>query len=58
MEKQKYTTIQIKKETHELLKQYCEEHGHSITRLIEVMIKQRINPTTSKPQNVLVVSKI
>jgi hypothetical protein len=57
MEKQKYTTIQIKKETHELLKQYCEEHGHSITRLIEVMIKQRINPTTSKPQNVLVVSK-
>ena len=57
MEKQKYTTIQIKKETHERLKQYCEEHGHSITRLIEVMIKQRINPTTSKPQNVLVVSK-
>jgi hypothetical protein len=57
MEKQKYTTIQIKKETHELLKQYCEEHGHSITRLIEVMIKQRINPSASKPQNVLVVSK-
>ncbi len=53
----KYAMLQIKKETHELLKQYCEEHGHSITRLIEVMIKQRINPTTSKPQNVLVVSK-
>jgi hypothetical protein len=51
MEKQKYTTVQIKKETHELLKQYCEEHGHSITRLIEVLIKQRIQQP--KPTNVL-----
>lgn len=57
MEKQKYTTIQIKKETHELLKQYCEDHGHSITRLIEVLVKQRINSTSPKPHNVLVVSK-
>lgn len=58
MERQKYTTIQIKKETHELLKDYCEEHGHSISRLIEVLIKQRITHSIHKPQNVLKVSKI
>jgi hypothetical protein len=51
MNKQKYTTLQIKKETHELLKQYCEEHGHKLSGLVESMIKQRIQQP--KPTNVL-----
>ena len=52
----KYTTIQIKKETHELLQSYCKEHGYKISGLVESMIKQRcqqsqnilrVNPKTS-----------
>jgi hypothetical protein len=55
MEKQKYTTIQIKKETHILLQDYCKEHGFKLSGLIESMINQRINPKVEKPTNVLKV---
>lgn len=34
----KYKTIQVKKETHELLQKYCNEHGHSMSWLIHKMI--------------------
>lgn len=51
----KYTTIQIKKETHELLQGYCKEHGYKLSGLVETLIKQRIDK--SKPTNVLRVSK-
>ena len=51
MEKQKYTTIQIKKETHELLKKYCEEHGFKMGSLVENLIKKHIG--VSKPQSVV-----
>lgn len=51
MEKQKYTTIQIKKETHDLLHEYCKEHGFKLSGLVESLIKQRVNQP--KPQNVL-----
>ena len=53
MEKQKYTTIQIKKETHELLQEYCKEHGYKLSGLIETLIKQKIS--IPKPTNVLKV---
>lgn len=53
MEKQKYTTIQIKKETHELLQQYCKERGYTLSGLVESLIKQRI--TQPKPTNILAV---
>ena len=49
----KYTTIQIKKETHELLQSYCKEHGYKISGLVDT-IKQRC----VKQGNVLPVSKI
>ena len=49
----KYAMLQIKKETHELLQEYCKEHGFKLSGLIESMIKQRI--TAPKPQNVLKV---
>jgi len=51
MERQKYTTIQIKKETHELLQEYCKEHGYKLSGLIEKLVLQKIQ--TPKPQNVL-----
>jgi hypothetical protein len=53
MEKKKYTTIQIKKETHDLLQKYCKEHGYKLSGLIESMILQRCD----KPKNVLPVTK-
>lgn len=55
MEKQKYTTIQIKKETHELLQEYCKERGYKLSGLIDSLIMQRINPKVEKPTNVLKV---
>lgn len=43
----KYTTIQIKKETHELLQDYCKEHGYKLSGLVESMIKQRCKKTNN-----------
>ena len=40
--------LQIKKETHELLKQYCEEHGFKMGSLVENLIKKHVGVT--KPQ--------
>ena len=38
----KYSMLQIKKETHELLKGYCEEHGFKMGSLVENLIKKHI----------------
>ena len=40
--------VQIKKETHELLKGYCEEHGFKMGSLIENLIKKHIGATKPK----------
>lgn len=48
-----YTAIQIKKETHALLQEYCKERGYTLSGLVESLIKQRINQP--KPMNVLAV---
>ena len=45
----KYAMLQIKKETHELLKEYCEEHGFKMGSLVENLIKKHIGVT--KPQS-------
>lgn len=47
MTKQQYTTIQIKKETHILLQDYCKEHGFKLSGLVESLIKQRVTPPTN-----------
>ena len=53
----KYAMLQIKKETHELLKDYCEEHGFKMGSLVENLIKKHIG--VNKPSvNVLKVDKI
>jgi hypothetical protein len=44
----KYAMLQIKKETHELLKGYCEEHGFKMGSLIENLIKKHIGSTNPK----------
>lgn len=45
----KYAMLQIKKETHELLKTYCEEHGFKMGSLVENLIKKHVGVT--KPQS-------
>jgi hypothetical protein len=45
----KYAMIQIKKETHELLKNYCEEHGFKIGSLVENLVKKHI--VVNNPQS-------
>lgn len=40
--------VQIKKETHKLLKGYCEEHGFKMGSLIENLIKKHIGSTNPK----------
>jgi hypothetical protein len=53
----KYAMLQIKKETHELLKNYCEEHGFKMGSLVENLIKKHIGvPKT--PSGVLKVDKV
>jgi len=53
----KYAMLQIKKETHELLKNYCEEHGFKMGSLVENLIKKHIG--VPKVQNgVLKADKI
>jgi len=47
-----YTTIQITKETHELLQEYCKEHGYKLSGLVESLIKQRCQ----LPKNILKVN--
>jgi len=40
-----YSMLQIKKETHTLLKKYCEEHGFKMGSLVENLIKKHVNGT-------------
>ena len=49
--------LQIKKDTHELLKAYCQEHGFKMGSLVETLIKKHVSPP--KPTgNVLKADKI
>jgi hypothetical protein len=45
----KYAMLQIKKDTHELLKTYCEEHGFKMGSLVENLIKKHIGVTKTQP---------
>lgn len=39
----KYTTLQVKKEVHNELVDFCERHGYKISGLVEKLIKERIH---------------
>lgn len=45
-----YAMLQIKKETHTLLKKYCEEHGFKMGSLVENLIKKHVNATNKSPK--------
>ena len=38
----KQAMLQIKKETHVLLKNYCQEHGYKMGSLVENLIKKHV----------------
>ncbi len=44
----KYSMLQIKKETHELLKNYCEEQGFKMGSLVENLIKKHVGVTKNQ----------
>jgi|7_EtaG_2_1085326.scaffolds.fasta_scaffold03690_5 hypothetical protein len=45
----KYTTIQLKKETHSKLQEYCNQNGYKLSGLVEKLILREIQI----PKNVL-----
>jgi hypothetical protein len=45
----KYAMLQIKKDTHELLKKYCDEHGFKMGSLVENLIKKHIGQPRQQP---------
>lgn len=53
----KYAMLQIKKDTHEVLKQYCEEHGFKMGSLVENLIKKHIGVVKTQ-SNVLKADKV
>jgi hypothetical protein len=44
-----YAMLQIKKETHEILKKYCEEHGFKMGSLVENLIRKHVGIEKPKP---------
>lgn len=44
----KYAMLQIKKDTHELLKEYCYEHGFKMGSLVENLIKKHVGVPKSQ----------
>jgi len=49
----KYTTIQITKETRDLLQEYCKEYGYKMSPLIDKMIREKIGKPKPILKNVL-----
>ncbi len=48
MAKTKYTTVTVPKEVYEKLKEYCNRHGYSISKLICNMILEKIDDPKKK----------
>jgi len=46
----KYTTLQIRIDTRNKLQKYCKENGHSMSGLVESLIKNKINPIKELPK--------
>jgi len=55
--KESYAMLQLPKEVHTQLKDFCDERGYKMSRFVSNLIKERIR-TVAKPRNVLPVSKI
>lgn len=54
----KYTTLQIKKEIRDDLQKYCKQHGYKMSSLIEILIRERIQPFKYNRDNKIDPDKI
>lgn len=53
----RYAMLQLPKEVHAILKEYCDERGYKMSRFVSNLIKEKIR-TTSKARNILPAEKI
>ena len=51
-----YAMLQLPKEVHLLLKEFCDERGYKMSRFVSNLIKEKIR--TTKPKNILPVVRI
>jgi predicted HicB family RNase H-like nuclease len=49
----KYAMLQIDAEVHQLLKSFCKEKGYKMNGLVESLIKEKVTPKQTQPQNIL-----
>ena len=49
--------LQLPKEVHTALKDYCDERGYKMSRFVSNLIKEKIR-TTTKVRNILPVDKV
>jgi hypothetical protein len=54
---ERYAMLQLPKEVHTALKDYCDERGYKMSRFVSNLIKEKIR-TTSKVRNILPAEKI
>jgi hypothetical protein len=54
---ERYAMLQLPKEIHIALKDYCDERGYKMSRFVSNLIKDKIR-TTNKARNVLPVDKV
>ena len=48
-----YAMLQLPKEVHLILKEFCDERGYKMSRFVSNLIKEKIR--TTKPKNILPV---
>jgi len=53
----RYAMLQLPKEVHTALKDYCDERGYKMSRFVSNLIKEKIR-TTTKVRNILPAEKI
>ena len=54
---ERYAMLQLPKEVHTALKEYCDERGYKMSRFVSNLIKEKIR-TTTKVRNILPVDKV
>jgi hypothetical protein len=54
---ERYAMLQLPKEVHTALKDYCDERGYKMSRFVSNLIKEKIR-TTSKVRNILPAEKV
>lgn len=49
----KYAMLQIDAEVHQLLKSFCKQKGYKMNGLVESLIREKVTPKQTQPQNIL-----